>query len=226
MALFEIVVRSVYKNQVQINRWNYLGSGTPVSIQMSFALAQAFGGAPVAGAFPATTVLNAIQNIVHVDTSFEEIQVRDVYSVTDFFAAPFIPKPAGGVAGEGLSPFVTVGFRTNRVRTDIARGTKRVGGISEASIGDGGEVSGGYLTNVIAVATAMSETLEYVDGANTLTFIPVVVGKEMYTTPPDPKAYRYYETFAEQDDHIASGVTWEPYTQVRSQTSRQYGRGI
>jgi hypothetical protein len=121
---------------------------------------------------------------------------------------------------------VSVGFRTNRVRSDIARGTKRVGGISEASVGDGGEITGGYLTNVIAAADTMSETLEYVDGANTLTFIPVVVSKQEYTTTSGRIAYRYYPTFAEQDDHIASGVTWEPYTQVRSQTSRQYGRGV
>lgn len=226
MPLYEVVLRSTYKNQQLINRWNYMGSGTPISISMSFALVQAMGFAPVAGAFPVDTIANRIQNNVHTATAFEEVQVKDVYGTTDFFTLPFVPKPAGQVTGEGASPLLAIGFKTNRVRSDIGRGTKRFGGVSEFTMAEGGEILAASIAGLTSLADAMSETLEYIDGGNTLTFIPCVVSKQKYVAPSGRDAYRYYPTFAEQDDHIASGVVWSLYTQIRSQVSRQYGRGI
>ena len=69
---------------------------------------------------------------------------------------------------------------------------------------------------------------DYDDEGNTLTFTPIVCKKQKYAVPdsdPVRYAYRYFPTEAEQMDEIAEGVTWQAYTQTRSQTSRQYGRG-
>jgi hypothetical protein len=71
----------------------------------------------------------------------------------------------------------------------------------------------------------MSASIGYPTVSPEVTFTPVIVGKQQYTTPSGNTAYRYYPTLTEQNLHLASNPVWEPYTTVRTQTSRQYGRG-
>jgi hypothetical protein len=221
--LYELIMRSTYFGQQIINRFNYVMGGTPAAVSGSFALQYAFFGG--SGAAPAaTSVVGELLDIVTNDWQLTEIESRAIYSATDFFTRPFITPVIGEQAGKSLSPVVAYGFRTNRVRSDIARGTKRFVGVTEAGVNEGGTI-GGILSAVQEVAVAMSEVLEYDDEGNTLTFSPVVVQKEKYTTPSGRDAYRYYSTLATQLEHVASGILWEAYPQVRSQVSRQYGRG-
>jgi hypothetical protein len=74
----------------------------------------------------------------------------------------------------------------------------------------------------------MGAIITYDDEGNTISFAPAIVGKEKYTPDPlkpDRYAYRYYPTLAEQMEHVAQGFNWDVYNQVRTQVSRQYGRG-
>jgi len=225
MALLELVMRSTIHGQQQINRWNYVSSGTPAAVSLSFALQFAFFGGSGA-APPATSVVGEMLDILTNDWQLREIEVRDVYSVSDFFTRPFLTAVVGEQTTQSLSPIVTYGFRTNRVRSDIGRGTKRLSGVTAAGLDEGGVIGSSFMPQVQGVATAMSQTLTYDDEGNTLTFVPTVVQKEEYTTESGRKAYRYYATLAEQLEHVAQGVLWEAYPQVRSQVSRQYGRGV
>jgi hypothetical protein len=43
MPLYEVVLEQRYYNQQVVNRWNYVGSGTPASVTGSFALLSALG---------------------------------------------------------------------------------------------------------------------------------------------------------------------------------------
>jgi hypothetical protein len=77
------------------------------------------------------------------------------------------------------------------------------------------------------VAGAMNAVLTYIDEGNTLTFTPIVAAKEKYQSNTNPVrfAYRYYASEALQLQHIMSSIIWSAYDTVRTQVSRQYGRG-
>jgi len=225
--LLELTLQGRYREQQTINRWTYLAGGTPAAVSFSFALASAFGligtGSPPAYSTsqPFGTMLSFVHETFEIETGF----VRALYDVLDFYERPYPGGAAGGNEGVAASPVLSFGFRTNRVRTDIARGTKRIAGVSEDAMGQGGVVDAGFITGLSDFAELMSEVLEYDDEGSTLTFTPVVCQKEEYTPPSGKPAYRYYDTLAEQLEHTAVGVTWTPYDTIRSQVSRQYGRG-
>lgn len=228
MPIMEVVLQQSYAGQECINRWNYLAQGTPAAVSFSFALVSAFGAIYDTVAYPTGTILNRMSALQVAGVQNEFIAAKDVYSITDFYETPFVPAYPGVAGGEGLTPVVAYGFRTNRVRSDIRRGTKRFVGVSETNQNTGGTFTSGAITQLETLGTVLSDNLEYDDEGNTLTFIPIVVSKEQYV--PDPLrpervAYRYYGTETEQLEHIAQGVVWSHYDQARSQTSRQYGRG-
>jgi hypothetical protein len=235
MPLMEVTLEQTYAGQEIVNRWNYLGAGTPAAVSFSFALVSALGAVfdevAVPPGYPADGLMQMIANIQNVGVSFQTLTCKAVYSATDFFSVAFVNPLVGMQTGDGMSPTQAFGFRTNRVRSDIRRATKRFVGVSEADVGTLGIIVAGFMTSdIIPLAEKMTEVLEYDDSSNLLTFTPCVVKKERYdpeTQLPSATgtAYRYYEDPEVQEDLLATSVTWEPYDQVRTQVSRQYGRG-
>lgn len=227
MPIMELVVRGTYQGQETVNRWNYLSGGTPATVSLSFALAYAFGLIPTLGVVNPLSVFGRIIGLVNPQALFVESQVRDVYSVTDFYSVPYSPNLSGQnlLSGTATAPFNAFGFRTNRTRLDIRRATKRFAGVGEADVENGGTFSANVTGFLPLVAAAMSDVIEYDDEGNTITFSPIVVSKEKYVTPEGNDAYRYYPTEAAQLAEIATGIVWSEYSTVRSQVSRQYGRG-
>lgn len=226
MALLELTLVTVYFDQICVNRWNYVSTGTPAAVTLSFALTSSFGlvGTAPDGGFPFGTVANNIRVNLSSSVRFSEALCRNVYSVTDFYATPLVDK-FGAVQGQGMSPAIAYGFRTNRVRTDIGRGYKRFVGVTEEDVSAGGVISPSRLQDLNALASAMSSTLIYVDEGQNITFVPVVCKKERYQPSPTTKAYRYFADESQQLQNVATSVLWQPYVQVRTQVSRQYGRG-
>lgn len=234
MAIMEVVLEQSYAGQQCINRWNYIASGSPASVTLSFALASALGAIydalAVPPAYPPTGLMRIIAAIQNNGVLFENITVKNLYSVTDFYSTPFVNPLTGGNGGDGESPMVAFGYYTNRVRTDVRRATKRFVGVAKEDIADEGAIAAPHAAAMTALANAMSANLTYIDEGNTLTFTPAVCGKEKYTVPDSPAedpryAYRYYATEAAQLQKTAQGIIWDWYQHVRSQTSRQYGRG-
>lgn len=227
--IYEATLFTSYYGQSCINRWNYLRTGTPAVVTGSFALLSAMGGIPptlTPTQFPTGTMLRIIQQQIVNQVTFVALTVKAIYDVTDFYELPWVPALTGANATQGLSPVMGYGFRTSRVRTDIRRGTKRIVGVDEGQTDGGGVLNSGGAAAAAAIADAMTVTLEYTDEGNTLSFAPIVVKKEPYIPSGSTQtAYRYYPTLAEQMDFIATGILWQPYPSVRSQTSRQYGRG-
>lgn len=228
MPLMEIGLQQLSQGQECIMRWNYLATGTPAAVSFSFALTSAFGAIPDTGVYPTGTVIDGIRALQDANVNFDEVVAKDVYSVTDFYGTTFVPALVGAQGGNTLGPVPAYGFRTNRTRLDIRRGTKRVTGVPSGAMGGDNVYVASTITLLSTLAAAMTETLTYDDEGNTLTFQPVIVGREKYLpdgNEPPKYAYRYYPTFAEQSDHLMSSIIWDYYTTVRTQTSRQIGRG-
>lgn len=232
MPLYEVVLNSAYAGQACVNRWNYIGSGTPAAVSLSFGLVAAFGAifdtGAIPPAYPADTILSAIKEMSDNDVTFVQITALNVYDPTDFYQTAFNPAYPGGQGGDGLTPVDAYGFRTNVVNRSIRRGTKRFVGVNEGASGQGGTISPSFIELMQDLAEKMTANLEYDDEGQTLTYVPAICSKEEYV--PDPAfpqktAYRYYGTLAAQLARTATGFIWEPVPTVRSQTSRQYGRG-
>lgn len=232
MAIYEVILQQTYFGQEIINRWNYVSTGTPAAVSGSFALASALGAIyeplAVPPAYPPDHLMTLLAAVQANDVVFDFISVRNIYSTTDFYETPFLNPLQGSQTSEALSPTESFGFRTNRVRSDIRRGTKRIVGVTVNMVTDGGVVASNAIPALNAIAVEMSAVLEYNDEGNTLAFAPVICGRERYIpnpANPDRAAYRYYPTEDEQENHLASGILWSLYDHTRTQTSRQYGRG-
>jgi len=226
--IYEVTLTQRYFNQLAINRWNYLSTGTPTGVTGSFALLSALGFIDDDGVFPADTLGLSLNGFQPVEVIWEGVIAKAIREAPlDFYDYGYPAGTNGGNAGsDAASPALAYGFRTNRTRTDIRRATKRFVGVLEGGMNDGGVLDSATITAVEELADLMSETLSYTAGGNSLTFAPIVVQKEKYVVSGSGKdAYRYYDTISEQMDHIMQGIVWTPYDTVRTQTSRQYGHG-
>lgn len=225
--IYEVVLTQEYFGQQVINRFNYLSTGTPVGVTGAFALISAMGLIPVSGDFPADTFGGALQDIQSDQAVFVSTLAKAIREApTDFFDEGYPTGVTGdGTTTQATSPINAFGFRTNRVRTDIARGTKRFVGVKEGDVDAGGFIADATEPFLADIAEKMTDVLSYTDGGNSLTFAPIVVSRDKTVDEDGKVSYPYYATIAEQLEHIATGIVWQPYDTVRSQVSRQYNHG-
>lgn len=227
MPLYEVVLEQRYFEQQTINRWNYLGSGTPAAVVPSFALLSALGFIGLSTTLTADTVGGTLQALQNVDALFIQATARAIYIDDDFYGNPFLAATHGLKTGLGNSegPTAAFGFRSNRVKQSIGRGYKRFCGMSDDDTLPGGLMATGTIASLNALRVAMNEVVSYDDEGNTLSFAPCVAQKLKYTTPSGKDAYKYYPSESAQAPHLAVGINWEFYDAERTQTTRQYGRG-
>lgn len=221
--LFEVVLRQSFLTKPAINRWHFNSSGTPASVSLSFALISALGGIPdpITGAFPAGSLMEAIAALQADDVSYQSIEARALYSVTDFYDTPFPSGQTGVRTGEVMNNFEAFAIRSSRVRTDVGRGFKRFAGVTEDRVNGGGEVASGALSDLQDICDILNSGIEYDDEGTTLTFTSCVLGFQEYTTPSGKKAYKQYSTLSAQLDHAAIGVIWAPSPLTTTQNSRK-----
>jgi len=221
--LFEVLLRQAYLNKNVLNRWHYSSSGTPAAVSLSFALASAFGGVPdeITNEFPADTIMNTLANIQHTALAYVELQVQALYSVSDFYTIPYASGQNGLTGGTAMSTFYAYALQSNRVRTDVRRGNKRLAGVSETYVGTGGVIESSIVDALDTLAEQMSAVLTYDDEGNTLSFTPAVLSFDEYTAPSGKPAYRPYPTLAEQLDHAALGVVWQAKPNATTQNTRK-----
>lgn len=228
MAILRLTLTASYFQQTVINRWFYIGTGTPASVSLSFGLASAFGGAIQSPAtLPAPgTVLDGILFMQTDDVLYQNCLVEDLYTPDNFYDSPLPSTVKGSIGGVlSASPTMAMGFRTSRVTSAIRRGMKRFVGLAQGNIADGGSIEPTTFSKMTTLATLMKDPLTYDDEGNTLTYTPAILSFEEYTTPKGNKAYRPYADEATQLANSFTGFSWEPYDTVRTQNSRQYGRG-
>lgn len=228
MAIMELTVNQEYQNQLVVNRYHFISGGTPAAVTLSFALISASGylaGQIITGNFPTPSIARQIQDVTSTALKYVSAYARDLYSDTDFYETPYPVGVNGLYAGTPASPALAYALTSNRVRSDIRRGQKRLSGVSENAMSTGGVLESAFVTSLSYVASEMSAVLSYDDEGNTITFTPAVLSFEEYETDSGRKAYRKRATAALQLEHAAVGVLWQAKDTVRTQTSRQYGRG-
>lgn len=225
-SLYEVVLDQRFEGQQVINRFNYIGAGTPAAVTMSFALISAMGFIPDAGVYPAG-LFSSIRDLQSADLSYVEVVAKDVYSFTDFYSLPYTALGGNVSSASGNQPpFVAYSFSTTRVRSDIRRGQRRLAGLVEGSVDSYGMLTSGNLALAGDLCDWMDQVLTYDDEGTTLTFTPVIVSKEEYTpVGSTKKAYKYYPDYAEQSEHLAQGFEWFVKPQITTQNSRKVGRG-
>jgi len=227
--LYEVILFQTYFGQSCVNRWTYNSAGVPASVLGSFALTSALGfiqdGTPPA--YPADTLFDRIRNLQTQSVSYNSVLVSALsdYDLNDFYTRPFISNTTGKVTGEGMSPTQAYGFRTNRVTRAVRRATKRFVGVWEGWSAPGGIIAGDGIGWMQQLADEMSAPAVYDDEGNTITFTPCVVSQREVVVDGKLRR-RYWPTLDEQLAHTAQGILWESYPQVRTQNSRQYGRGV
>src|SRR5262249_36991525 len=156
-----------------------VAQGTPIGTTMSAALLVSIGVIPVGGVYNTGTVFQAIRNIQNPGVDYQSAAARDLYSNVDFAEAPFTVAALGLRSGQGddMVPFIAWGTRTNRVRSDIRRGTKRFAGVSENDVNTNGVAVAGAETVLTALDNFLAAVMNYTAGGNNLTFTPAVFGK-------------------------------------------------
>jgi len=228
MAILEATLTTEFVGQLCINRWHYISSGDPGSVTPSFALANAMGFVPPAGTpwkFDADGLAGYIQHLTSNNLVFRAFYVRNLYTPTDFFETAFNASTTGDQTGELASPLLAYGVQSNRVRTDIRRGSKRFSGVTESNMNNGGLIAGDAVGFLGGVASLMSNVLTYDDDGASLSLAPAILKFQEYTTPRGKKAYKKQDTEALQLAAAATGISYTALDRVRSQTSRQVGNG-
>jgi len=224
-VLFEVLLRQSYDAKNVLNRWHYSSAGVPAAVQLSFALASAFGGIPdpVTSAFPAGSIMDFLAQTQVEALAYVELQVEAMYDVSDFYTVPYAPGQTGGVDGTPMSSFAAYALQSNRVRTDIRRGNKRFCGVSESYVADAGVVIAPMTTTLASLSLAMTDPLVYDDEGTDLTFAPVILSFEKHDPDADHDDFWYakYPTLAEQLDHAAIGITWTAKSFMTTQNTRK-----
>lgn len=227
--LYEMSLIMEYFNQRCEVVWNYVSTTPPSGVLGSLGLITGLGFIPSGSppTFPSSTLAANLEASLSNQLTFLEVLCKAAsdYDPSDFYDYPIPGAITGEVTGDAMTPFVAYGFYSSRVISNIKRGFKRFPGVSETMVGAGGVIGSGELAALESVASLMSDQVTYSAGGGTVTYTPCVVSKKKYTTPKGNPAYEYYPTLTEQLEHIAQGIIYTPYDTVRSQTSRQYGKG-
>jgi hypothetical protein len=228
MALLEAVIVGSYFDQLTVNRFTYVGAGDTGPVTPAFALLASLGFiAPTAPSvsFTSDTLASQWQGNVSDEFIFKSCFVRDLYSTTDFVEQAYPVTVKGMQTGDPASPALAYGFTGTRVRTDIKRFSKRLAGVSEAYVDDGGLLNVTGIAAMGNIAAEMSAAMEYTAGGASYTLTPCVLGVQSYVTPGGKTAYKLRKPESAQLPYVASGFTVTAMSSVRTQTSRQYGKG-
>jgi len=226
--LYEVVLNLQYLNQKFVNRWNYISDSTEGDGNLgAFGLIRALGfyadGSPAV--FPTGSLGAAIQALLNEQTIFVQAYAKNVYVPTDFYDYAFVDNVVGGVAGQGMSPVNAIGFTSSRTRTDIRRGQKRFGGVPVGFVTNGGDISATGLTAAATVADKLGDIVTYDTGASIIAYNGAVVSKQKLVDEDGNVTYQYYSTLAQQEEHLMTSLEWDVKPNIRTQGSRQYGRG-
>jgi len=228
MAILEGILTGTYASQLIVNRFHYIGTGDPGPATPSFCLLSALGfiaPTPPATAFTAGSFALSLQDNVCNDYVFNSFYVRNLYDVTDFVEQAYPATVTGTKTVEAESPVLALGLVGTRVRTDIKRASKRFAGIPVDLTDNLGVLNVTGLAVGNAWAIKLSDVLTYTAGGASYSLAPAVLGLQAYTAPSGNRAYRPYATEAAQLAHVATGFSYAPVASLRSQVSRQVGRG-
>lgn len=223
MPIMELVVRAVYDGVNILNRFHFVGGGTPASISWSLALQHAFGLVDVGLVFPSDTPFAKWRECVNDGVIFTFAESKDMYSDTDFYGRGYPNTVTGlAVSGQGMSRYDAYSIVSSRILLSVRKGHKRFAGVSEGNVDSFGHLTEDMTASLQDLCDVLSEPLSYDDDGNTLTFTSSVLSFDDYTNPDNGKTYKkQYSTAALQLEHAAVGVSWFPEDRVTTQNTRK-----
>jgi hypothetical protein len=226
--MYTVTLEANYLGQQIINSWDFV-SGTVPSGQLGSLLVLAgWGLAPfdTIELFGEDTVASKFALAQAGSVVYVQAICKNLYSNTDFYTFAFDAATHGQRSGQGLSPVSAAGFSTDRTVANIRRGQKRFVGVVEGDVDDGGVINADGRTVWENVGGAMENVTVVPVGAGTFTFTPYVFSKHRVVDPDTGRvSYEAWPDEATAMEHIARINQWNLKPQVRSQVSRQYGRG-
>lgn len=225
--LLEMKIDMTWLGQGCISTFQWAETTPEPLTGVSFALATAIGLVPIAGAYPTGTPFHKLRLMMRGAVAFNRWTIRTLYSVTDFYEAGALPATNGlsADATSDLAPINAQGIKSNRVRTDVRAGSKRFPGLSEGMVATGGLLEAAQKTIIQTFCTSISSPISATVGGQPFSFSSAILPKQ---TPDDNDGNpgEFWPTYSAQLAKSAIGLTWTPYDQIRSQVSRQYGRGM
>jgi len=228
MPLYEITLEQKLAGQQTINRFNYESGAIPSGSLGALLLIQALGFTvnDAIPAFDPSTVAGQLKALQAVAVNWIQVVCKNLYDPTDYYSYPF---PAGTTSDNGSSeaesPVIAVGFATNRTRTDVRRGQKRFTGLTEGQVGDVGNLTPSALASWQAIGDNMAIDAVADTGADTVSFTPYVFGRKRTVDLDGKVSYPYWPDATQQMAHAMKILSWTVKPQVRTQGTRQYGRG-
>lgn len=231
---YEVTLIGEIASQQVINRLNFTSNIDDVEVVSAYDLGIALGldSAGPDGPPLSSSVLSAWLAAQTTAYALNEIMIRNLFSVTDFYTLPLGGADWLGTiavpSGDRIPTFVASKLQTNRIRTDVRRGSLALTGGTEEQIEGADQWTSAYMTLLNAVAAELNAPPSRTDGSLTALYRPSVFGKEKYAVPgsdPVRYAYRYYTDETEFAQHAAVGVTWTALSDVTSQVTRKIGRG-
>jgi len=228
MPLYEFMLEQSYAGQQIVNRWNYISDAVPAG-QLGALLGLAGMGFTPLGATPAfgsETIAGILKAIQSSGATWVQAVAKNIYDPTDYYAYAF---PAGTVSNlsssDQMSPVVAIGMSTDRTRSDIRRGQKRFAGILEGFLEGQGYLSSATVTAWQGLADAMADINVVPSGESAMTFTPYVFGRKKTVDVDGKISYPYWPTAEEQTAHAMRINAWTVKNTMRTQGTRQFGRG-
>lgn len=213
--LYQVTLTSSFQGQTFNNVFYYLQqSAAPTDDTAALDLANQF-------------VLDVIDDaafltsaVFHTSCVWSNVRVINVYDDLDFADVP-LTGFTGASSITPLPPYAAISFRTSWLGPAIHRGQKRFGGITE-DVNTNGTVTSTFLTLCANFANVLGNTIT----DNTGLWNPVVVKRTKYITSEGTEAYRLPLNEADAFGKIFPAQTWSLNTNLSTQNTRKFGRGV
>jgi len=228
MNMYRAVLEQQYAGQQVINTFDFISGEVPSGQLGALLIGVGMGFVPFTGITPfdADTFGGKLQAAQSLAVHYVQLLVKNLYSVTDFFTYAFPADTNGTQGADGLPPINAAGFSSDRTVSNIRRAQKRFVGLTEGQVDSLGVLNTSGLALWEAVGDKMDNVnVVPVDGGS-FTFTPYVFSKHKVTRGTPPKVhYDEWPDEATALEHVAKINQFNLKPDVRSQVSRQYGRG-
>lgn len=229
--IFRFRLSSLNQGQLNVLGLDYVtaddlpANGALVEIAKALGFADASGSLVTVGV--TNTVYGTLQGVQGDFVTYTTLQGSAPYSPAALYDESFPTGSTGLREGPGVNPanvFMAVSIRSNRIKRDVRRGYKRIGGLFVSDIGPNSTLASVSVTEFQELAAQFSRNLPITVAGTPSTAVPVVLktfpvqvdGKTVYRLDPDEEAERQAS---------AVGIDYELQENLTTQSSRKKGRG-
>lgn len=227
--MFRLTIGQVYESQKIVTTLSLLSDAQVTTNQELGAVLNAVGyvdtnGIPIYP-FRVGSIAEALAAAQRPSLSYEFIRIKAPYMPTLILEGNAPSGSVGTIGTPGDSaPFVSASVKSNKVRGDIRAGFKRVAGVPQDAILDGGELSAAYQTTLGAFGAALAISSPGSNGAFSVN-VSVITEKLFKNTVNGQIRYTDWENETEALANIAQPTQWTASPFITTQNSRKRGRG-